>query len=157
LRVLLVAGAPTRDYQFVRNLFVREQDKERATVCIYIQPPPGRTEPRTGIVQDVPPDRLLKAFPGETAGEARDEEGTFYNLGSYDLIVAFDFDWGQLSAKQVRLLEQWVGRRGGLVVVAGPMYTGRLARPKDEDKLKPLVTMLPVEPAGEADVKERDT
>ena len=63
----------TRDYQFLRTILVREMDKKRAEVSIYLQLPPGVTERRGGIVQDVPPERLLGSFPThfEAAGQGR--------------------------------------------------------------------------------------
>ena len=79
LRILLFAGAPTRDYKFCRSLFVRETEKNRAELCIYLQPIPGQIQQRTSIVQDVPPDRLLKMFPTRFGGEVKQED-KFYNL-----------------------------------------------------------------------------
>src|SRR5262249_33121237 len=52
LRVLLFGGAPTREYQFLRTLLVREVDRKRAELSIYLQL--GRAE----IVQDVPAERM---------------------------------------------------------------------------------------------------
>src|SRR5207244_11512723 len=66
LRVLLFAGGPSHDYQFVRSLFVREVDQHRAelSICLQIQ--------RPGVVQDVPQDRLLRRLPYRL--ESRSEE-----------------------------------------------------------------------------------
>ena len=72
LRVLVFASAATRDYQFLRSILIREMDKKRAEVSIFMQLPPGVTERRGGIVQDVPADRLLGSFP--TRLEAKDKE-----------------------------------------------------------------------------------
>src|SRR5262249_5035152 len=106
LRVLLFAGAPTHEYQFARTLFVREMDKKRAVVCIYLQ------LARPEIYQDVPAEQLLTRFP--TSFHAEDDpsdtpDTKFDNLGQYDVIIAFDPDWTQLSMEQLTLLEQWVG------------------------------------------------
>ena len=46
LRVLLFASSATRDYQFLRSILVREMDKKRAELSIYLQLPPGVTERR---------------------------------------------------------------------------------------------------------------
>ncbi|MHB8902368.1 MAG: hypothetical protein ACYC6Y_26715, partial [Thermoguttaceae bacterium] len=44
---------------------------------------------------------------------------------AYDAVVAFDPNWRALSQAQIDLLESWVGEQGGgLVVIAGPVYTG---------------------------------
>jgi len=63
LSVLLFASAAGREYQFVRRIFVNEMEKGRADLCILLQPPPGMESPRIGVVNDVPPERLLKRFP----------------------------------------------------------------------------------------------
>jgi hypothetical protein len=142
IRVLLFAGAPTRDYQFARTLFVREMDKKRAEVSIYLQ------LARPEIVQDVPPERLLTRFP--TSFHAEDDpsdtpDTKYDNLGQYDVIIAFDPDWTQLSTEQLTLLEQWVGTHaGGLVLVAGPVSTFQLARGVNVDKIKPIIDLFPV-------------
>src|SRR5262249_20051309 len=58
LTVLLFAGAPTHDYQYLRSMLVREKDRGRVDLSIYIQPAPGLDAPRNGITQDVEADRL---------------------------------------------------------------------------------------------------
>src|SRR5205814_2688761 len=83
LRVLLFAGGPGHDYQFVRSLFVREVDRHRAelSVCLQIQ--------RPGVVQDVPPERLLKRFPYRLEAEDSPSdrpEDRYANLAAYDVI-----------------------------------------------------------------------
>lgn len=145
LRVLLFASAPTRDYQFIRTMLVREMEKKRAEVAIHLQLPPGKTERRTGIVQDVPPERLLPIFPNRLdAGSDKPDEKLF-DLSEYDVILAFDPDWTQLSEEQLRLVARWVDKGGGLVVVGGPINTLQLARPgANRDKLKPMLDLYPV-------------
>jgi hypothetical protein len=142
LRVLLFAGAPSRDYQFLRSLLVREMDQHRAEVSIFLQPGSG------DIVQDVPPERLLRHFPNFIAGEQDSKvtaEDRYYDLSRYDLIVAFDPDWTQLAPESLALLEKWVGTHaGGLIMVAGPVNTFQLARGVNFDKLKPILDLSPV-------------
>jgi hypothetical protein len=141
LRVLLFASAPTHDYQFVRTLLVRE--KEKVELSIHLQLPPGRTERRVGVVQDVDPERLLSEFP--TRLETGNKEDRLYALDEYDVIVAFDPDWTKLTEKQLKLLETWVDKGGGLIVEGGPINTLQLARPGSyKNQLKPLLDMLPV-------------
>jgi hypothetical protein len=144
LRVLLLASAPTRDYQFVRTMLVREFDKHRLDLAIYLQPLPnqagvGPRQRRTGIVQDVPDERLLRHFPDKFAKidpkknmkpeEEKQALGeALYNLANYDVIVAFDPDWSDDTIKTDNL-ERWVTTQGGgLIVVAGPINTLELAR-----------------------------
>jgi hypothetical protein len=143
LRVLLFASSATRDYQFLRSILVREKDKNRAEVSIYLQLPPGVTERRGGIVQDVPADRLLGQFP--TRLEAGNQEDQLYALDQYDVIVAFDPDWTQLSESQLKMVGRWVENGGGLIAVGGPINTVGLARPKSHAaKLKPILDLYPV-------------
>jgi hypothetical protein len=145
LRVLLFASAPTRDYQFIRTLLVRESDKKRAELTIHLQLPPGRTDRRTGVVQDVPPDHLLPIFPDRLdAGTDKPEEKLF-DLAEYDVIVAFDPDWNQLTDEQLKLLEKWVDNGGGLILIGGPINTLQLARPgANREKLKPVLDLYPI-------------
>ena len=142
LRVLLFAEAATRDFQFLRTLFVREVDQRRAELSICLQ------TQRPGLVQDVPADRLLRHFPTRLGNDpAEKPEERYYNLAQYDLIVAFDPDWTQLTPEQLNLLEQWVRRQaGGLVLVAGPIHTTKMARPGPvREQLRQLLDMYPVE------------
>jgi hypothetical protein len=143
LRVLLFASSATRDYQFLRSILVREMDKKRAELSIYFQLPPGVTERRGGIVQDVPPERLLGQFP--TSLQSADKEDQLYALDQYDVIVAFDPDWSQLSDNQLKMVGRWVENGGGLIAVGGPINTLELARPKSHAaKLKPILDLYPV-------------
>jgi hypothetical protein len=145
LRVLLFASAPLRDYQFVRTMMVREWDKRRLELSIYLQPLPGQAR-RMGIVQDVPPDRMLTRFPDKLDEKAANEDA-LYNLANYDVILAFDPDWTDVTIN-TDLVDRWVSQQGGgLVVIAGPIHTLELARAAarlkaaggDRDKLKQLI------------------
>jgi RNA polymerase sigma factor (sigma-70 family) len=141
LRVLLFAGAPTREYQFVRNLCVKEVDKNMERLNVYLQ-----SGGRPGIVQDVPADRLLKQFPTRLEKDEKDDaEDKYGNLAQYDLIIAFDPDWSKLTEEQGQLLEKWVGEEGhGLIIVVGLVNTLDLCRPGAARKLKPILDLLPV-------------
>jgi len=101
-RVLVIAGGPTREYRFLRNLLYRDKD---VTVDVWLQ------IGQPGISQEA--DDVLFEFP-----QLADE------LFQYDCIVAFDPDWTQLDDGQIELLDRWVAEQaGGLIVVAGPVYT----------------------------------
>ncbi len=146
LRILLVAGGPMKDYQFLRNLLVREKDAKRAELSIFLQ-----NEGRDGrAVQDVEPERLLNRFP--TALRVEDDptekpEDKYYNLGRYDVIICFDPDWSEFTADQLLLLQKWVDQQaGGLILVAGPVNTYQLARDDGSGRLKPLIDLFPVIP-----------
>jgi hypothetical protein len=147
LRVLLFAGGPTRDFQFVRTLLVREKDEKRCELSVFVQ-----NLGRDGRdVQDVEPERRLNRFPttlmvGEGAAKI-DPKEKYYNLDQYDVIIAFDPDWNELLPEQFNLLKTWVERQaGGLILCAGPINTYQLARAAEGDKLKTLIDMFPVMP-----------
>jgi uncharacterized membrane protein len=139
LSVLLFTAGPTREYQFVRTVFVRETGRHRANVSIYLQ------GSRANSVQDVPPERMLKRFPSTFRDHEAKGESAYDNLAQYDVIIAFDPDWTGLTREQLRLLERWVNKRGGgLIVVGGPVHTYQLARGAQRDRLKPVLDLLPV-------------
>jgi hypothetical protein len=99
--VLLMAGGPSREYQFMRN--VLERDKS-FTVDVLL----GTAAP--GISQDA--RRILDAFP------ATDEA-----LAGYDAVVALDYDWRLLDPAAQARLDRWVAREsGGLVLAAGGIF-----------------------------------
>jgi hypothetical protein len=156
VRVLLFAGAATREYQTLRTLLVRESQQNRAELSIYLQTEAAR---EGTAVQDVPPERLLGRFPTtlDTTGKPPEKpEDKFLNLDRYDLVIAFDPDWSELSADQVKNLQTWVDELGGgLIYVAGPVNTFQLARADEGGRLKPLLDVLPVVPDDVILVKAR--
>jgi hypothetical protein len=145
LRVLLMAGAASREFQFVRNMFVREMEKKRAEVSIYLQLPPGALSKRNLLVQDVPPERMLEIFPDRYDTDSPDPALRLRDLASYDAILAFDPDWSQLSDPQRTLLNTFVDKGGGLVIVSGPVNSLQLAKPGAErTSLKSILDLYPV-------------
>ena len=90
-KVLLVAGGPTREYRFLRNMLYRDDEVE---VHVYLQ-----TAEDT-ISQEA--DEVIYDFP------QLDEE-----LFEYDAIVAFDPDWEALDDGQIELIERWVSEEAG--------------------------------------------
>ncbi len=146
LRVLLMAGAASREFQFVRNMFVREMEKKRAEVSIYLQLPPGALSKRNLLVQDVPPERMLEIFPDRYDTDSPDPALRLRDLASYDAILAFDPDWSQLSDPQRTLLNTFVDKGGGLVIVSGPVNSLQLAKPGAErTSLKSILDLYPVQ------------
>lgn len=169
LRVLLVSSAPTREYQTLRTLLVREVEQKRAELSIYLQNDGGT---KGTIVQDVPPGRLLLKFPDEldvsketTPGgggdpgsdaEVERQRAKYNNLNEYDLIICFDPNWNERDdSGQYRIpegaftkLKTWVQTLGGgFVYVAGPFFTAQLVRVDEEGgRLRPILDILPVEP-----------
>jgi len=101
-KVLMIAGGPTREFRFLRNQLHRDENIE---LHVWLQ------SAKEGVSQES--DKLLFDFP-------LDEDEMF----QYDCIVAFDPDWRRLDAIQAKLLERWVAEKaGGMVVVAGPVFT----------------------------------
>ncbi len=105
-RVLLIAGGPTREYQFLRNQLRRDKD---TIVDVLLQ------TAEHGASQDA--NQILDHFPS-----------TMQELSQYDTIVAFDPAWQSLesdptaNAERIDLLERWVAEEaGGLVLIAGPV------------------------------------
>lgn len=104
--VLVFAGGPTREYQFVRNLLFRDPTVQSH---VYLQ------SSGPGVSQEA--KQLLSEFP-----KTRQE------ISQYDAIVAFDADWTKLTTEQIDALESWVSEQaGGLVVIAGPVATPKWA------------------------------
>jgi hypothetical protein len=155
IRVLLLAAAANRDFQFVRTLLMREMEKKRLELAICYQVPPGETKARTGVVMDVPPERLLRSFP-DTFRQKKD----LYDLSSYDVIIGFDPDWKQIDPAQTRMLKDWAEKGGGLILVGGYINTVELIRPRegdDADRFKPVLDLLPVVLDDRRDYIERST
>ena len=97
-QVLLLAAGPSREYQFMRNVLVR--DKSFAVDVLL-----GTAA--AGVSQDA--RRIIDAFP------ATDEA-----LAAYDAVVAFDYDWRLLDPAAVARLDRWVAREsGGALLFAG--------------------------------------
>ena len=124
-RVLLLAGGPTRDYQFVRTLLFRDRS---TTLDILLQ------TSQSGISQES--NKILDEFPTQ-----RDA------MYDYDCVVAFDPNWQSLRPGQIDLLESWVGDQGGgLIVVAGPVYAGRTSEGWVQDpEMVKIRNLYPVE------------
>jgi hypothetical protein len=100
-QVLLMAGGPSREYQFMRN--VLERDKSVAVDVVLGTAGKGGSQDAR---------RILPAFPA-TAEE----------LAEYDVVVAFDYDWRLLDVAAQARLERWVSQEsGGLVLVAGSIF-----------------------------------
>jgi len=124
-KVLVISSGPMRDYQFVRNTLFRHSGIESD---VWLQ---TITDENIGFVSQEA-EKLLTRFP-ETETE----------LFQYDVIVAFDADWSRLSPKQQQFLNRWVDEHsGGMIFVAGEIFTAELAR--TPDKFKDIAVLYPV-------------
>jgi hypothetical protein len=147
-RILLLATAGNRDFQFLLTQLLRD----KADLSVFVQNEGGR-EGKINLVEEA--ERQLTRFPDKLnvdEGESADPKEKWYNLARYDVIIAIDFDWNELTAEQTQLVRTWVDlQAGGILFVAGHIYTKHLSRPSDDDKFKPLIDILPVLP-GDPDL-----
>jgi hypothetical protein len=149
-RVLVLCSAPNRDVQFLITQLLRD----KADMSLFVQNEGGR-EGKINLLEEK--ERQLTHFPErlnvDTIG-SENPDTKWYNLAQYDVIVAFDFDWGQLTRQQTDMVKTWVDlQAGGLLFVAGHIHTKHLARPDPEDKFIPLIDILPVLP-GDPDLAQ---
>ncbi len=123
LRVLTIAGGPTREYRFVRNLLHRDESIDLDTWLQTGQP---------GMSQDA--NQVLDRFPA-TAEE----------LFEYDAIVMFDPDWTAITVDQLQMLDRWLAQQaGGMVLVAGPIYHPQWTRLRTDPRVSIISGFFPV-------------
>ena len=123
LKVMAIAGGPTREYRFVRNLLYRDNSIELDAWLQTGQP---------GISQDA--DNVLDSFPS-TAEE----------LFKYDTIALFDPDWMAFDAQQLDLLDRWLTQQaGGMIIVAGPVYHPEWNRRRTDARVSQIASFFPV-------------
>ena len=123
LKVLAIAGGPTREYRFVRNLFYRD---ESVQLDVWLQ------TGRPGMSQDA--DAMLTAFP-ETAEE----------LFEYDAVVMFDPDWAAIGTASLDLMDRFLTQQaGGMVLVAGPVYHPRITADRGDARTNQIRGFFPV-------------
>lgn len=140
VRVLLMSSAASREYQFARAVLTRHADKQKLTPT-----PLLFAEGNAAKVLDLDSGKTLTAFPDHfenLANEAADKKA--FNLASYDVIIAFDPDWTRLAGAQQQLLQRWVEKGGGLIVLAGDLHTPALASPARREALGRVRDLYPV-------------
>ncbi|MCC9655463.1 VWA domain-containing protein [Rhodopirellula halodulae] len=123
LRVLAIAGGPTREYRFVRNLLYRD---ESVQLDVWLQ------TGMQGMSQDA--DELLSAFPA-----------TAEDLFEYDAVVMFDPDWSAIDASSLDLLDRFLTEQaGGLVLVAGPVFHPKISGDRSDGRSNQIGAFFPV-------------
>ena len=150
-RILVMCSAPNRDVQFLITQLIRD----KADVSLFVQNEGGR-EGKINLLEEK--ERQLTHFPDRMVivdeGVAENADTKWYNLAKYDVVIAFDIDWDQLTLEQTSMLRTWVDlQAGGLCLVAGHIHTKHLARPDAEDRFKPIIDVLPVVP-GDPDLAQ---
>ena len=126
-KVLIISSGPMRDYRFVRNMLFRHSGVDSD---VWLQTVQGQN---VGFVSQEA-TQVLTEFPK-----------TLAELNKYDVIIAFDANWDLLNAEQQEFLNGWVDKhRGGMIFVAGELFTPELAR--DREKFKDIAVLYPVIP-----------
>ncbi len=123
-RVLILAGGPTREYQFVRNLLYRDRDVESH---VLLQSGSTRSSQEA--------QELLTEFPSDRT-----------ELSKYDAVLAFDADWNAIPERSVEALEKWVAEQaGGFLMVAGSVEMPKwIARSASGTRASTLRALAPV-------------
>ena len=123
-RVLILAGGPMREYQFVRNLLYRDRNVESHVLL------QSGSESSSQEAQE-----LLSEFPADLQA-----------LSQYDAILAFDPDWTRIPESALRNIERWVSEQaGGLLMVAGSVEMPKwLARSASGNRARYLRSLSPV-------------
>lgn len=135
IRVLLCAGGPTREFQFLRHVLKQAERGKYVELTIHQQ------EALKGADQGVPAERCLSKLP-LLDKEVRPRDSLF----SYDVIVAIDLDWSAVDDAGRRMVEKWVKEHeGGLIFVAGPVNTFQLTRPGFRRRDPAINELMPVE------------
>jgi hypothetical protein len=151
VRLLLMGSVANRDFQFLLTQLIRD----KADVSVFLQNEAGQFHEGKSIAFLEDNHRQLNRFPEPAyflVGDNPDEspETKWLNLARYDVIIAFDPDWTQLTLEQTEMVRKWVDLyAGGLLQVAGRVHTPKLAEnPSNYDgKTAPILEILPVTPA----------
>ncbi|MEM9826876.1 MAG: vWA domain-containing protein [Planctomycetota bacterium] len=123
LRVLALAGGPTREYRFVRNLLHRDPSIELDVLL--------QTGVK-GISQDAA--RVLTTLPASA-------EEWF----EYDAVILFDPDWTAIDLATIDLLDRYVASQsGGLILIAGPVYHPQWVRSRTDPRVPKIASFYPV-------------
>lgn len=136
--VLLIAGGPMRDYRFVRNMLYRHPQID---VDVWLQ----TVEPKMSLSVSQESDDLLFDFPRNFPMRPKADEFTADSKRpkEYDVVICFDPDWKRLTPAHVKRMNAWVSTHaGGVVFVAGDVFTPELASAVDELKL--ILELYPV-------------
>jgi hypothetical protein len=157
ISVLLMCGAPNRDFQFLLNQLLREKSDsgkeaivglDKENISVYVQNEAGTFQDGKSISFLENKARHLKQFPNKLRVDDvpnESEEEKWLNLARYDVIIAFDPDWTLLSEEQAQLLRTWVDlQAGGLLHVAGSINTKKMMFENNPEKLAPLLEVFPV-------------
>lgn len=130
VRVLVLAGGPTRDYRRFVEIAARSRSIDASAVLQTVDP-----DRIKDVVQPVP---VLSGIPMKS-------------LDEYDVVVAFDPDWSALTDDERRALAARVEAGAGLVLATGAVHTPTIARAKGLEDVRDL---YPVEIGEPTEVPE---
>ncbi|MEM8913023.1 MAG: VWA domain-containing protein [Planctomycetota bacterium] len=134
LRALAIAGGPTREYRFIRNLLFRDASTQ---LDVWLQ------TGQPGISQDA--DQVLSEFPP-----------TADDLFEYDAILMFDPDWSAIDSASLDLLDRFLtAQAGGLILVAGPVYHPRVGGNRGDSRSAQIASFFPVNLASASSLLSR--
>ncbi len=119
IRILLVGDAPGREFTFLRTMLVREVQDQRATLTTYVQNDAGKNRLLTPEKDEQLLDRFPDRFDISSNKALANEEDRKLNLNEYDLIIAFDPDWSELTEQQAGDLSRPGDRRRRRVHLRG--------------------------------------
>ena len=112
IRLLLIAGSPSPEVQFLRNALLRDQHVESAVWLQHADP---------GYRQGG--DRPIQRLPTDAT-----------ELGHYDALLLIDPDMRALGPEWPDLITNFVGKDGGgLIFVPGELYSQQLFAGDDSD------------------------
>jgi hypothetical protein len=127
-----------REYRFVRNMLFRHPQID---VDVWLQ----TVDPVAASKVSQESDDLLVEFPRSFPVRPKADEFSDDSPSprEYDVVVCFDPDWKRFGPEEVRRLNEWVGTHaGGVILVAGDVYTPELAAATQE--LRPILELYPV-------------
>ncbi len=138
ISVLMIAGGPTRDYRFARNMLFRHPGVD---IDVWLQTVDAGniatvSQESDDLLVDFPPD-----FPLRPKADEIDDADN--QPKQYDVILAFDVDWSRIDKPDRKKVLNWVGdKSGGIVFVSGEVYTSELVN--DKENFKSIMTLHPV-------------
>ncbi len=139
IRVLLVAGYAGWEFQYIRNILLRQPDLYRVSIWQQNADPEISQAASTGMKLDALPEdmRDLVGTPEKTPDDDDYAPG-------YDVVILLDPrpEEPGFSPSFVEMLQTWVrDHSGGLCYMAGTKWTEDLL---GDDLFRPLRTLLPV-------------
>jgi uncharacterized membrane protein len=124
ISVLFVDGYPRWDYRYLKNTLLR--DKSFAVSCLL-------TSADFNFLQEG-----NKSLPSASSGTSGHFPDTIEQLMDYDVLVIGDVDPHYFSDKQQQLINDFVSRGGGFLMVAGERWSPQAYRDM------PIAAVLPV-------------